>query len=324
MTRHVGFASSGLLCVALGACSATSEPRPHDQRVLERGVIANVDGAPISAESVLRVAQAQNVTVERALALLVSDALFSREAHALASSGVTSSIERAALARALLERVERAAAERGVPSEAEAAAVLRELWTELDRPDAAVTTHAVALFEPDPSGKATPNSERVAKAEALARRVLDAVRDATSADDFIARANAIAKQGGMDSELRAQKLQPVTADGRTFIEQGEWRTPKPAEEFDADFARAALALQKPGELSPIVKTRFGFHVIRLERRIPGHALEPAERDARIARETYARRAAGERQRLLERLRGASAVEVDRAASELTGRVRVAP
>jgi peptidyl-prolyl cis-trans isomerase C len=44
-----------------------------------------------------------------------------------------------------------------------------------------------------------------------------------------------------------------------FISQG--MTVKPFEE-------AAFALQKPGEISPVIKSQFGFHVIRLEERQP--------------------------------------------------------
>ncbi|MBI3343683.1 MAG: peptidylprolyl isomerase [Gammaproteobacteria bacterium] len=37
-----------------------------------------------------------------------------------------------------------------------------------------------------------------------------------------------------------------------------------------DFEQAAYALKKKGDISPVVKTDFGFHIIRLEDRVPGH------------------------------------------------------
>ncbi len=41
-----------------------------------------------------------------------------------------------------------------------------------------------------------------------------------------------------------------------------------AKQVDPDFAAAAFALRSPGELSPVVKSAFGYHVIQFHERVP--------------------------------------------------------
>lgn len=65
-----------------------------------------------------------------------------------------------------------------------------------------------------------------------------------------------------------------------FISRG--RTVKPFED-------AVFALQQPGEISPIVKTHFGFHIIRLEERQPARLQsfeEVREKLVQNVKETY--------------------------------------
>ncbi|MBQ9337741.1 MAG: peptidylprolyl isomerase [Lentisphaeria bacterium] len=45
--------------------------------------------------------------------------------------------------------------------------------------------------------------------------------------------------------------------------------------MDPTFAKAAFSLNKPGDLSPVVKTQFGYHIIKLNKKIPA-AIVPLE------------------------------------------------
>ena len=46
--------------------------------------------------------------------------------------------------------------------------------------------------------------------------------------------------------------------------------------MDPIFSKAAFALNKPGEISPVVKTQFGYHIIKLNKKTPA-AIAPLEK-----------------------------------------------
>jgi peptidyl-prolyl cis-trans isomerase C len=112
----------------------------------------------------------------------------------------------------------------------------------------------------------------------------------------------------------------VTADGRIFVRKDAGFKASQGG-FDPDFARAANALQRPGELSPVVKSSFGYHVIRLEERAQGSVLAEPELKERLSADVLVRRAARARRELLDKLHQASPVEVERAMNELTAQVQ---
>ena len=90
--------------------------------------------------------------------------------------------------------------------------------------------------------------------------------DVTSAD-AIAKIQADLKAGAsFDEVAKSRSLCPSAAQGGDL---GEVSKGQMVPEFEA----AAFALKNPGDLSEPVKTRFGWHIIRLEGRTPS-SLEP--------------------------------------------------
>jgi len=264
----------------------------------------------VSADTVERVAAARGVAPRAAAALAISDALFAEGARAKLSLGSARSIERAAQARGLLEQLLRDAARSGPPTPAELAEIVHERWVDLDRPAAARTTHAVVLND---------KPDRDAAAHLQGEKLAQAVRGATTDEELIKLAKDFKPDDGF--EVRAEQLPFVTPDGRLFqrVEGGFKARPGA---FDTDFARGANALQQPGELSPLVKSSFGYHVIRLDERAPSAIAPSADLAERLAPEVMARRAGRARRELLEKLRPAAAIQLERAVDDLVGRVSV--
>jgi hypothetical protein len=296
-----------VLLIALGCSGQTAPPAPATSS-LPDGIAARVGAQLVSAGTVERIMAARGVAPRAAAELAISDALFAEGARAKLSLGSTRSIERAALARGLLEQLVRAAAQAGAPTQAELAEVLRERWVDLDRPVAVRTTHAVVLND---------KPERDAAARLQAEKLAQALRSATTDEELVRLAKDFKPENGF--EVRAEQLPFVTVDGRIFQRADAGFKPRPGS-FDTDFARGANALQQPGDLSPLVKSGFGYHVIRLDERAPAVTVPPAELAARLAPEVMARRAGRARRELLEKLRPASAIQLERAVDDLVGRV----
>ncbi|QBQ53529.1 peptidylprolyl isomerase [Nitrosococcus wardiae] len=89
-----------------------------------------------------------------------------------------------------------------------------------------------------------------------------------------------------------------------FIARGN--TVKPFEE-------AAFALQQPGDLSPVVKSRFGFHIIRLEERQPARTQsfeQVKDKLVQQAQQTYLNKVV---QTHLNQIRNAEGIQMNRKA-----------
>ena len=300
-----------VLLFAVG-CEGPSAPPAPATSSLPAGVAARVGVQLIAAKTVERVVAARGVAPRAAAELAISDALFAEGARANRSLGTAHSIERAALARAMLEQLVRDAAQAGAPTQAELSEVLRDRWVDVDRPAAVRTTHTVVLND---------KPERDAAARAQAEKLAQAVRSATTDEELVRLAKDFKPEDGF--EVRAEQLPFVTPDGRIFQRAEVGFKPRPGS-FDVDFARGANALQQPGDLSPLVKSGFGYHVIRLDERAPGATVAPAELAERLTPEVMARRAGRARRELLDKLRPASTIQLERAVDDLVGRIKVAP
>jgi peptidyl-prolyl cis-trans isomerase C len=290
------------------ACSS-SERDSIERAALPPGVVARVGTTDIAATTVASIAQAQRISPVVATERAINDALLASAAQARRDEASVAA--RSAHSRALVEALQIAAAEAGPVTDEEIAKLTAERWTELDRPVAVRTTHVVALVKkPDDDAPARAFAERMA-------RELEGIREPAA---FIERAKALGKEAAGGVEFTAERLPPIVTDGRSFDPD----RPQEQGTFDQDYTRAAHALAEAGAHSPVVKTRFGYHVILLEERIAEQRVSLEERRSKLGPVAIARRAQRELGKLITSLRGNTPVEVSRAVEELTARVGVAP
>jgi peptidyl-prolyl cis-trans isomerase C len=80
-----------------------------------------------------------------------------------------------------------------------------------------------------------------------------------------------------------------------------------------DVAKAAKALQTPGEISPVVATDKGFHILRLKARNPAHTLPLEEVKATIRNRLFTDRRTKASDELLKKLKADSNFTLDEAA-----------
>jgi peptidyl-prolyl cis-trans isomerase C len=243
--------------------------------------------------------------------LAISDALFAAWARAdSANAPAVVVAERAALGRALLEQLEAQATALGPPSDTELDALVAERWTEFDRPPRVRTTHAVILVK---------KPEDAAPVQALAQKLASELDGSTESALFVEKARAF---DAKPFELVAERLSPVTADGRVWDPDA-----RPGQQFgtyEVDYARAANALERPGDHSPVVKTVFGSHVILLEERLPELRVPLEERRAALHDDVISRRTKKLLESTLAELHNTTAVERERTEDVLTELVSRSP
>jgi hypothetical protein len=291
------------LCVLL-ACSGGPSER-------DKGSPARLGSRALQVDRrvLTQLQQQLALTPERARELATEDALLANEL-VRSEPMLARSIERVVLARtlarALLDETEQA----GPPTDSEVQQLTLERWWELDRPRMVAVVHAVVLSE-------TENLE----AEALARRIAKAVAAATSAAEFERSAKSIQAD---HYSVKVETLPPVTPDGRAL----DPANPPPAgaseQHLASEFAAAAQALDHEGQLSPVVRSPFGYHVLWATRIVEPRQPSLRERREMLKPEVLQRRALAAQAQLLERQRQESHPEQARSALQAMAQLAVPP
>ena len=293
-TRRAAAWLTVVASLTASACERDHANPTANTHALPSSAAVRVGTYEISAEAVARIATAQNIPIEAARDRAVRDALFASQAGALAMdrrASVKLALE-TALARRLLRNLSHEAVKNGPVTDAELTAVTAKHWIDLDRPESFRTLHAVVRVD------AKADDAKHAAAEAVARAFRGAFDTATK----IARETANAKdvREGDEATLAAAKLgaatvphggfevvvealAPVAADGRVVAQEGG--------AYDENYARGAASLHRRGDLSDLVKSSFGYHVILLLGREPGFTVPAEERRVAVRAEVLSERAA---------------------------------
>jgi hypothetical protein len=284
---------------------------PTVTTTLDPSTAALVGQQSIELQTVERIAAKHNLAASQALELAIEDALLAEQAKAsLPPYAPASHLERLALARSILEQILADARAKGPPTPEELKQVIDGWWWELDRPEMFGVTHAVVRL-----GK-TATAEKAEQARVLAEKIRSAVLGSTTHQEFKTRAEAVERTG---LKVKVENTSPVAGDGRTVDLRRPPKRGGATGRFDAQFAAAAAALRDIGEISPVVKSAFGYHVLMLTERVPA---QRAPQEV-LEQEVFTQRASKAQGELLASLRAANTVVVLDQAPALTGLIRVA-
>ncbi|MBW2731931.1 MAG: peptidylprolyl isomerase [Deltaproteobacteria bacterium] len=255
--------------VLCSACGGKEAPKPQVQALItplrpKGSVVAKVDGQPIYASDLKH----QLLTLadpEQALKELVQRELLAKEAirRGLADEHEITKALRSALAEQLIHQDFGATFKK---TDIPAALVERSFKLNLARfqhPEFAEVTHILAMWH---RKQTAALQERAAlTAQEVYKRAIKRPMDAKAF-------KAIAR------DLRSTAA-PVKLRVEKFKTPRQGLTAEP-------FAKAAFALKRSGDVSPVVQTRFGFHVIYLHRRIPAMHKTLADVDGSIREKIF--------------------------------------
>lgn len=294
-----------LALLLLLSCSRPSE-RPQDEKVALGGdVAARVDGSQAIPLSVIRaVAEAQNIHPEEAARRVIDDEIAASAARRRGMDQRVPASWRLTSARAgfTLAHLSEEAKAAGGPTDEEIDVLTERHWVEFARPPAVRVIHAIVLRPKDKAAAA------VEQARSLAADVRRAVSTATTDAEFESSAKSVS------DEVRVERLPPFTDDG--WITEGSGR-------MDPTFSKGAFTITTIGGLSAVVESSFGWHVIRLQERIPEKMVPLETRRVAFAAEVETMRSRKLLEARLQALHAAHPVEISPAAEQLMRSVSIA-
>jgi hypothetical protein len=288
------------LGVALMVLGLACENGPGSRRPSEVSVAGG--SAPrevrVDARLLAAVEAARGVSPERARELVSEDALVAGRLT-VQQPGLAHSLERLALARALLGSLQAEASRGGPATDAEVEQLTSARFWELDRPRMVQVQHAVVLSA----------SESEAALD-LAERIRGATAGARNAEEFAKSARSVPSLG---LTVKVETLLPVAADGRAMDPDHPPPGGPPVQHYVLDFAQAAQRLEREGQLSGVLRTSFGYHVMRAQRIVLPQQLPLDERRKKLQAEVVEQRARALSAEILERQRREAVPEQMRSA-----------
>lgn len=281
-----------------GANSVLPPPPPRG------AIVARVANEPVTAEELRAFARRERISdVRVALDRFIDQRLLAQRAiaqGALQTAPIVDLARRAAVQTLLIQAIEARFTEQNIPPAALEQA-RRTVGFRLTHGPISDVVHAVV----------TPPQGAVAIDDPAARRArAEAIRSAL-----------LATQGPLTIEEIRPVVERVRGAGSVRVEPvlnfdpaGATGTPQT---IDATFARAASELAHERDISPVIETSFGFHVMVLQRRQPAApALDAAEVERQIREEALTLTRARANQTLLTELR--ARYRVSFAESEANG------
>jgi parvulin-like peptidyl-prolyl cis-trans isomerase-like protein len=301
-----------LLGLVIGCGAETKAPPPETRAAMSPGTVARVGPEEVSVATVARIEHFENIGPREALDRALHDAVLAAAARAELAPGDAERAAARVLARALLDDLWADA--RSAPiTDADVDNATFYRWTRYDRPDGWRTIHAIVQLD-DKSTPADRERARVVAAHlhdaALAvapevralpiperddetRFIFDKTQDDPAIERFKTAMQAVDASG---LKTKVEALHPITSDGRV-IEHGASQDNR----YDEQFAAAAAKLAERGDVSDVVETGFGLHVILLLERTPAKRVPLAERRAALRDDILNARARRTRRELVARL-----------------------
>jgi parvulin-like peptidyl-prolyl isomerase len=252
-------------------------------------VVSTVDGHPITVQDVLDLTRASALSPSQALLRLQEERLLMLEAErrGVQHASEVSLTARQARAQALLDAVASTAAVR--PEEIEAA--YRAEIGRFAQPERRASVHVLASVPEDAS------PELDARARTFIEQTIAKLVDAQDLDAFMTRVNAAQPEG---FGVVAQRV-PETDRAGNLV---------------APYLAALFAAAEPGVHRAPVRSRFGWHAIRVTEIKPAVNQSLAEAAAVLREELLVERRAKLANDLIERLRKEHGVEVADTALEV--------
>ena len=215
-------------------------------------IVAEVGGVPILASAVAAQAKSAGVDARAALTTLIDAEVLAEAALArglLDDPDVREATRSAEVRRLLATDFQRDTPDTKIPD-----ADYRKLYAlnklRFEHADAREVWH---LLVPAPEATSTPAQRAEARGRLLA--LVPAAKTAPTDEAFA----ALAAAGPRDPPAARMKAEHITFPRKDVVEE--------------PFAAAAFALSRPGVVSEIVETSYGYHLIRLVQIIPGRHLD---------------------------------------------------